>query len=336
MGQNVTIVAPHALESVVRQPPDRWMTNAQMTHYQSLLLTERVTFAPSAILNPATLLPEAEEARVHRCKEILAEETGTRPDLTGQAWPGVETWFTDRSSFVVEGKHRAGAAIVDRRSVIWASSLPEGTSAQKAELIALTQALKCAEGKTINIYTDSRYAFAMAHVHGAIYRQRGLLTSVGKDIKNKEEILSLLEIIHLPHKVAIIHCPGHRKGTGPIESGNQMADQVAKETAQGPLTLVIGTSSPPGGILEKQTLTEEEGLEYLTTIHSLTHLRARKMVRLVSKSPYHIPQLQKTVEDLTKNCRACMLTNAGSNKIMEENACRGTDQGLIGKLTLLR
>lgn len=70
MGQNVTIVAPHALESVVRQPPDRWMTNARMTHYQSLLLTERVTFAPSAILNPATLLPEADEARVHRCEEI--------------------------------------------------------------------------------------------------------------------------------------------------------------------------------------------------------------------------------------------------------------------------
>lgn len=53
---------------------------------------------------------------------------------------------------MVEGKRRAGAAIVDRRSVIWASNLPEGTSAQTAELIALTQALKCAEGKTILQY----------------------------------------------------------------------------------------------------------------------------------------------------------------------------------------
>ena len=40
IGQNVTIVAPHALESVIRLPPDCWMTNAQMTHYQSLLLTK--------------------------------------------------------------------------------------------------------------------------------------------------------------------------------------------------------------------------------------------------------------------------------------------------------
>ncbi|XP_036016784.1 uncharacterized protein Gm54002 isoform X3 [Mus musculus] len=75
--QNVTIVAPHSLESIVRQPPDRWMTNARMTLYQSLLLTER-------------------------CEEILAEETGIRPDLTDQPWPGAMTWFTDGSSVVVE------------------------------------------------------------------------------------------------------------------------------------------------------------------------------------------------------------------------------------------
>ena len=61
LGQQITIVAPHALESIIRQPPDRWMTNARMTHYQSLLLTERITFAPPAILNPATLLPEADD-----------------------------------------------------------------------------------------------------------------------------------------------------------------------------------------------------------------------------------------------------------------------------------
>lgn len=111
--------------------------------------------------------------------------------------------------------------VVDGKSVIWASSLLEGTSAQRAELIALTQALRLAEGKAINIYTDSWYAFATAHVHGVIYRQRRLLTSAGKDIKNKEEILSLLKAVHLPRKVAIIHCPGNQKGTRPIEKQNQ-------------------------------------------------------------------------------------------------------------------
>lgn len=88
--------------------------------------------------------------------------------------------------FPNEGQRKAGAAVVDKNKVIWSSSLPEGTSAQKAELIALTQALTMAAGKRATIYTDSRYAFATAHVHGAIYRERGLLTSAGKEVKNKK------------------------------------------------------------------------------------------------------------------------------------------------------
>lgn len=82
-------------------------------------------------------------------------------------------WHTDGSSFVTESKRRAGVAVVDGKQVIWASQLPEGTSAQKAELIALIQALRLSEQKCINIYTDNRYAFATTHVNGAIYRQRG-------------------------------------------------------------------------------------------------------------------------------------------------------------------
>jgi ribonuclease HI len=68
---------------------------------------------------------------------------------------------------MVDGKCKGGAVVVDGKSVIWASSLPEGTSALRADLVALTQALRLAEGKAINIYTDSRYAFATAHVHRA-------------------------------------------------------------------------------------------------------------------------------------------------------------------------
>jgi ribonuclease HI len=63
---------------------------------------------------------------------------------------------------LVEGKQKEGAAVVDRKQVIWASSLPEGTSAQKAEFVALIQALRMAKRKSINIYTDRRYAFATA------------------------------------------------------------------------------------------------------------------------------------------------------------------------------
>ena len=47
---------------IFRQPPDRWMTNARMTHYQSLLLTERVMFAPPAILSSVTFMPEMDDS----------------------------------------------------------------------------------------------------------------------------------------------------------------------------------------------------------------------------------------------------------------------------------
>ena len=70
-----------------------------------------------------------------------------------------------------------------------------------------------------------------------MYRQRGLLTSAGKDIKNKEEILSLLEAIHLPAKVAIIHCPGHHKGHNAVTRGKNIADVKAKQAALVPKIL---------------------------------------------------------------------------------------------------
>lgn len=71
-------------------------------------------------------------------------------------------------------------------SVAEACPLPVGTLAQRAELIAPTRVLLLAKGKSVNIYTDSRYAFATLHAHGAIYKERGLLTTEGKEIKNKK------------------------------------------------------------------------------------------------------------------------------------------------------
>jgi ribonuclease HI len=93
----------------------------------------------------------------------------------------------------------------------------------------LVQALQYAKGKWVNIYIDSKYAFATLHIHGAIHKERGLLTMGGKEIKNKEEILQLLEAVWEPSQVAIIHCRGHQRGTDYVSRGNHLADQAAKE-----------------------------------------------------------------------------------------------------------
>ena len=68
-----------------------------------------------------------------------------------------------------------------------ASSLPSHWSPQQAELYALIQALQLSKGKKTNIYTESRYAFATLHVHGALYKERDLLIANGKDIKTKKK-----------------------------------------------------------------------------------------------------------------------------------------------------
>ncbi|NP_598371.2 pol polyprotein fragment [Moloney murine sarcoma virus] len=113
MGQPLVILAPHAVEALVKQPPDRWLSNARMTHYQALLLdTDRVQFRPVVALNPATLLPLPEKGLQHNCLDILAEAHGTRPDLTDQPLPDADhTWYTDGSSLLQEGQRKAGAAV---------------------------------------------------------------------------------------------------------------------------------------------------------------------------------------------------------------------------------
>lgn len=61
LGQNLTITPPHALEGVLKQPPDRWLSNAWMTHDQTLLPNPaRIIFQIPTARNLATLLPDSD------------------------------------------------------------------------------------------------------------------------------------------------------------------------------------------------------------------------------------------------------------------------------------
>lgn len=85
---------------------------------------------------------------------------------------------------MTEGKRYAGYTVVSDLETIEARALPEGWSAQRAELWALVRALELSKDKRVNIYMDSRYAFATLHIHGAyIYQERGLFTAGGKGVK---------------------------------------------------------------------------------------------------------------------------------------------------------
>ncbi|XP_077902288.1 uncharacterized protein LOC144377042 [Ictidomys tridecemlineatus] len=310
-------------------------------------------FGPLVTLNPATLLPLPEKADPHNCQQILAETQGTRPDLTDQPMKDAElVWYTDGSSYLLNGERRAGAAITTESEVIWASALPGGTSAQRAELIALTQALKLAEGKKLNVYTDSRYAFATAHIHGEIYKCQGLLTSEGKEIKNKTEILALLKALFLPKKLSIMHCPGHQKKDTPEAKGNRLADETAKKAALGPqlliMTLLPQQVDPPHANHEEQWVYEDKDLnviqrlgatyspedntwkyqgktimplkdakQLVKSLHRLTHLGAKKIKELLDRGEgtLYLPNRDQLLRQTAENCQACAQVNAGKNKI---------------------
>ena len=102
--------------------------------------------------------------------------------------------------------------------------MPPGTSAQLAELIALTQALKLGKGKRVAIYTDFKYAFVVLHAHDAIWKERGHLTTQGYPIKYGDKILRLLEVVHLPTEFSVSHCKGHQKESTEVARGNQATD----------------------------------------------------------------------------------------------------------------
>ena len=104
-------------------------------------------------------------------------------------------------------------AVVSNSETIEAKPLPPGTSDELAELIALTQALELGKGKRVAIYTDSKYAFVVLHVHATIWKERGHLTTRGSPIKYYDHILRLLGAVQLPPKVSVSHCKGYQTGS---------------------------------------------------------------------------------------------------------------------------
>lgn len=69
----------------------------------------------------------------------------------------------------------------------------------------------------------------MAHVHGALHGEKGLLTSAGKEITNKGEIVALLQAFWLPNRLAIVHCKEHQEEDSSEAGGNTIADLATQE-----------------------------------------------------------------------------------------------------------
>ena len=143
-----------------------WMSDQRILRYQVVLLENPgLIISPCEVLNPTTLLPIPEGSlSFHSCLETLDHWTKPREGSSEDPLTNPEEiWYTDGSSFVLDGKRIARYAVVSNFGTIEAKPLTPGTSAQLAELIALTQASELGKGKRVVIYTDSKYAFLYAH-----------------------------------------------------------------------------------------------------------------------------------------------------------------------------
>ena len=150
------------------------MTDSRLLKYQSLLLEGPVTkLKVCGHLNAATFLPEKEnETPDHDCSQFLTLNYAAWEDLMDTPLDNLDMEiFTDGSSFLRDEKHKAGYTMVTGEHVSETRSLPRGTSAQLANLVALTRALELSKGQRVNIYMDSKYAYLTLHAHAEIWKE---------------------------------------------------------------------------------------------------------------------------------------------------------------------
>jgi ribonuclease HI len=104
---------------------------------------------------------------MHSFEEVLAECYSARSDLLDQPLQDADfLLFMDGSLFIQKEIRQAGVAVVSLTE-----PLPPSTSAQLAEVIALTKALQLPEVKTASIYTDSKCTFLVLHAHVALWKK---------------------------------------------------------------------------------------------------------------------------------------------------------------------
>ena len=106
------------------------MSDQRILRYQVVLMENPgLTVSPCEVLNPATLLPTPMGSLpFHSCLETLDHWTKLREGLLEDPLENPEEiWYTDGSSFVLDGKRRAGYAVVSNFETIEAKPLPSGS-----------------------------------------------------------------------------------------------------------------------------------------------------------------------------------------------------------------
>ena len=172
----------------------------------------------------------------HDCVARVKRDSKLRDGLFSEP---IETpdWelFTDGSSYKGKNGNRAGYAVIEwkkgKPETLKAEEIPQPASAQAAEIIAITEALKMSKDKRVNIYTDSAYGFSAVHFDGPQWLRRKFLTAAGTPVKHVKLLKDLIAAVQVPREVAVVKVAGHTKGTDKESKGNAAADKAAKQAS---------------------------------------------------------------------------------------------------------
>ena len=93
------------------------------------------------------------------------------------------------------------------------------------------------------------------------------MNTQGSTIKYGDQIIRLLEVVHLPTEVSVSHCKGHQKGSTEVAQRNQAADQAAKRAA-----------------LQNHNLIGVATLVPQTNLHKLLHILKGRLLKLRVKA----------------------------------------------------
>lgn len=85
MGQSLTVMTPHQIQSVLETKNHQWMMGGWLIKYQAMLLdTPEIILKICQTLSPATLVPRPDHhipTLEHDCSEIIDLVYSSRPDL---------------------------------------------------------------------------------------------------------------------------------------------------------------------------------------------------------------------------------------------------------------
>ncbi|XP_032437007.1 uncharacterized protein LOC116731404 [Xiphophorus hellerii] len=233
MGHPLQVMTSHSVVAYVNSQHFT-LTTLRQQKLSKILESPNITF----VHNGVNMADRMQEGEPHNCEELVQKEEKIRPDLQASplAGEGVRNFYTDGCCFRhdTDGLRAAFAVVEDLGSefhVLRAERLQGAQSAQRAELKAMIEALKLAEGMRVNLYSDSAYVASAVHVELPQWLRAGFITAARKPIKHETEMKELAEALLLPQSVAVIKCKGHDQSKTRVAAGNAAADEAAKEAA---------------------------------------------------------------------------------------------------------